>query len=38
MGGSLLHRIHREIQNTNFKIKLKYNNRCLEEENKLLVN
>lgn len=36
--GDRLHRVHREIQNTNFKIRLKYNNCCLEEENKLLVN
>ena len=38
MGGSLVHRVHREIRKTNFKIRLKYNNYCLEEENKLLVN
>lgn len=38
MGGSLVHRVHREIQNTNFKKTLKYNNCCLDEENKLFVN
>lgn len=38
MGGNLAHRVHKEIQNTNFKIRLQYNNFCLEEENKLLVN
>lgn len=38
IGESLVHGVHREIESTNFKIRLKYNNCCLEEEAKLLVN